>query len=97
MGKNHPKDVYWGDTHVHTRLSLDAYTFGNRLTPADAYRFAQGEEITAKNGMQVRLQRAIDVLVVADHAENLGVVAALDTADITLLKTQEGRQLYDRF
>ncbi|MDB0047382.1 DUF3604 domain-containing protein, partial [Porticoccaceae bacterium] len=68
-----------------------------RLTPADAYRFARGEKITANNGMQARLQRPLDFLVVADHAENMGVVAALDTADISLLKTQEGRQLYDRF
>ena len=96
VGQNHPKDVYWGDTHVHTRLSLDAYALGNRLTPAGAYRFARGEEIRANNGMQARLQRPLDFLVVTDHAENMGVVAALDTADIALLKTPEGRQLYDR-
>jgi len=94
--QHHPVDVYWGDTHLHTRLSLDAYALGNRLTPTDAYRFARGEGIIANNGMQVRLRRPLDFLVAADHAENMGVVAALDTADITLLKTQEGRQLYDR-
>ena len=41
-GRNFPTDVFWGDTHLHTGNSLDAGSFGARLTPVDAYRFARG-------------------------------------------------------
>ena len=74
VGKDYPKQVYWGDTHLHSRNSADAYTLGNmNLTQADAYRFAQGQAYTAHNGMQVQLRRPLDFLVVSDHAEYLGV------------------------
>ena len=43
VGESYPTNVYWGDTHLHTTLSSDAYIFGARLTPDDAYRFAKGE------------------------------------------------------
>ena len=42
VGQAYPDSVYWGDTHVHTALSVDGYIFGNRLMPDDAYRFRQG-------------------------------------------------------
>ena len=72
-----PERVYWGDTHVHTSMSADANSVGNAtLTPADAYRFARGETVTASNGMNARIQRAFDFLLVADHAEYFGVAAA---------------------
>ncbi|MHC4849037.1 MAG: DUF3604 domain-containing protein, partial [Planctomycetota bacterium] len=44
-GRNFPKTVYWGDTHLHTSMSMDAGAFGARLGPEDAYRFARGEEV----------------------------------------------------
>ena len=44
VGKAYPQNVYWGDTHLHTRNSADACSLGNmNLTPADAYRFARGQ------------------------------------------------------
>ena len=42
--------MYWGDTHVHSTLSGDAYGLGNRISADDANRFARGETITAHNG-----------------------------------------------
>lgn len=70
---DHPTSVYWGDTHLHTRNSADAFSLGNmNLSPADAYRFARGQELRAHNGMKVRLRRPLDFLVVSDHAEYLG-------------------------
>ena len=70
---DYPKNVYFGDTHLHTRNSADAYSLGNlNLTPADAFRFAQGQELTAHNGMRVQLRRPLDFLVVSDHSEYLG-------------------------
>ena len=65
VGKDYPKRVLWGDTHLHTRNSADAYSLGNmNLTPADAYRFARGQAVVAHNGMQVQLRRPLDFLVV---------------------------------
>ncbi|MHC4451908.1 MAG: DUF3604 domain-containing protein [Planctomycetota bacterium] len=64
-GRNFPKTVYWGDTHLHTSMSMDAGAFGARLGPEDAYRFARGEEVKSSTGQQVRLSRPLDFLVVA--------------------------------
>ncbi len=63
--------AFFGDTHVHTSFSLDAYLGGARLTPADAIRFAMGETV-AVNGIQRTLQRPLDFIAVSDHAEYLG-------------------------
>ena len=70
---HYPKNLYWGDTHLHTRNSADAYSLGNmNLTPADAFRFARGARLVAHNGMPVQLRRPLDFLVVSDHSEYLG-------------------------
>ncbi|MEZ5697219.1 MAG: DUF3604 domain-containing protein, partial [Sphingomonadaceae bacterium] len=67
-----PDELLWGDIHLHTEYSMDANTFGVRLTPEDAYRFAQGEKVTASNGMTAQLETPLDFLMVADHSDNLG-------------------------
>jgi hypothetical protein len=84
-------DVYWGDTHVHTSYSWDAWTSWNRISPEEAYRFAKGETVTAHNGQQVRLHRPLDFLLVADHAENIGFTARVAARDKAVLSTEEGR------
>jgi hypothetical protein len=51
-GSEQPRNVYWGDTHLHTTYSADAGLVGNsKLGPDEAYRFARGEEVEAHNGM----------------------------------------------
>lgn len=73
VGKDYPSQVFWGDTHLHTRNSADAYSLGNmNLSPADAYRFARGQKLSAHDGQPVQLRRPLDFLVVSDHAEYLG-------------------------
>jgi len=72
-----PAQVFFGDTHVHTSLSGDAFALGTRLLPEDAYQFAKGKKIRATGGSTVRLHRPLDFLLVADHAENLGVLRHL--------------------
>ena len=67
--KGYPQRVFFGDTHVHTALSNDAFGAGNTLGPEEAYRFANGYEIVTSHGERVRLNRPLDFLVVADHAE----------------------------
>jgi hypothetical protein len=73
-GRKYPAQVLWGDTHNHTSNSGDAFTGGNRLTPEDAYRLARGEEVVSSSGVPVKLSRPLDFLVVADHAEGLGLM-----------------------
>ncbi len=73
--------LYWGDLHLHTRNSADAYTMGSRVTPETAYRFARGEIISAGNGMAVRPRYPLDFLAISDHAEYLSVYRLLDAGD----------------
>jgi len=68
------KDVYWGDTHLHTSDSPDAFFFGTRLSPEDALRFARGDTVTATGGLETTLARPLDFLVIADHAVGLGLM-----------------------
>lgn len=90
---DYPKSVYWGDTHLHTRNSADAYSLGNmNLTPADAFRFAQGQELTAHNGMRVQLRRPLDFLVVSDHAEYLAGYYRFNVDDPLVSDTAAGKQ-----
>ena len=63
-----PTRPLFGDTHLHTGLSLDAGIFGARLRPRDAYRFARGERVKASRGEPAQLARPLDFLVVTDHS-----------------------------
>lgn len=93
VNSDYPKNVYWGDTHLHTRNSADAYSLGNmNLTPADAYRFARGEELIAHNGMRIQLRRPLDFLVVSDHGEYLGGYYRFNVGDPLVAETEAGKQ-----
>ena len=94
-GRNFPTRVFWGDTHLHTGMSMDAGAFGARLTPEDAYRFAIGEELTSSTGLRVKLSRPLDFLVVADHSDNMGFFPRLYAGDPGMLADPTGRRWYD--
>ena len=86
-------NLYWGDLHVHSNYSPDSFAFGNsRLTPDNALKFARGIKVTASNGMNVQLQRPLDFLLVADHAEFIGVFPMLVSGDPVFLATDLGAQ-----
>ena len=91
--------LFWGDLHVHSNQSPDSFAFGNaRLTQENAFRFARGERVVASNGMEAQLQRPLDFLLVADHAEFIGVFPRLMARDPALLETELGadwRRLLD--
>ena len=88
-----PRGLFWGDLHVHSRFSPDSYSFGNdKLSADDAYRFAKGETIQSHVDMPVRLRRPLDFLMVADHAEFLGVFPKLEAQDPALLDTELGKR-----
>lgn len=94
-GRNFPTQVFFGDTHVHTGASMDAGAFGARLGPEDAYRFARGEEVSAANGMKVKLSRPLDFIVVADHSDNMGFFPKLFSGDPSYLADPTGKRWYE--
>ena len=94
-GRNFPTQVFWGDTHLHTGMSMDAGAFGARLGPEDAYRFARGHELTSSTGQRVKLGRPLDFLVVADHSDNMGFFPRLFAGDPELLADPTGKKWYD--
>src|SRR5690242_21272736 len=73
----YPERVYWGDTHLHTDNSIDAFGFGARLGPEDALRFARGEKVISSTGVPAQLERPLDFLVIADHSDGLGATRRL--------------------
>lgn len=81
-----PDRPYWGDTHLHTDNSIDAFGFGVRLGPEEALRFARGEEVTATMGRKARLARPLDFLVIADHSDGLGATKRLRDAPTMMIK-----------
>lgn len=96
-GVDHPTQLLWGDTHVHSSFSMDANSMGNtRLTPADAYRFAKGETVTAASGMKAKLGQPLDFLVVSDHAEYMGLLPRLRAGDEKLLRHEFAAEIYER-
>jgi hypothetical protein len=86
----------WGDTHLHTDISMDAGAFGNRLGLDEAYRFARGDQVKATNGMTVRLSRPLDWLVIADHSDNMGFFPDMIAGAPHILSDPTGRDWYER-
>ena len=93
-GRNFPTQVFWGDTHLHTAVSVDAGTM-NRIGQEDAFRFARGEEVTTTHGLRAKLSRPLDFLVIADHAEMYGLMPQLLSGDQEILSTEIGKKWYD--
>jgi hypothetical protein len=91
----YPERVFFGDTHLHTSNSVDAFGFGVRLGPEEALRFARGEEVKSTTGTMAKLERPLDFLVITDHAEGLGGTKALFDAPRILLTDPQMRRWYD--
>jgi len=93
--QSYPDQVFFGDTHLHTSYSTDAGMVGNRLGPDEALRFAKGKKVISSTGLPARLIRPLDFLVVADHAENLGLAPMIEESNPELLKDPQGKEYHD--
>jgi hypothetical protein len=90
-----PNRVYFGDTHLHSSWSTDAGMVGATRGPDVAYRVSRGEEVTSHLGWKVKLIRPLDFLVLADHAENLGIADFIRRSDPIILANKTGKKWHD--
>jgi hypothetical protein len=95
--RSFPSNVYWGETHLHTGISLDAGLFGNILGHEDAYRLARGEEIKSSTGLPVKLGRPLDWLVITDHSDMMGIANDIQRGTPNILAVPKGKEWHEGF
>ncbi|MBS0332595.1 MAG: DUF3604 domain-containing protein, partial [Proteobacteria bacterium] len=100
--------AFFGELHLHTIMSLDAWTFGTKVTPDQAYRFARGEtvmvpaeQVAKEQGLNVtglvpaRRAWPLDFTAVTDHSEYVGAMAQLDDPNSAFSASPTGKALRD--
>ena len=92
-----PNNVYWGDSHLHTGLSLDAGLFGNTVSIDDAYRLARGEQINSAKGIPVKLARPLDWLIVTDHSDLMGIATDIQNGTDNILAIPKAKEWHEGF
>jgi len=95
--RSFPSQVYWGETHVHTGLSLDAGLFGNTTGPDTAYRLARGEQVTSSTGQPLKLSRPLDFLAVTDHSDMMGIATDIQRGAPNILAVPKGKEWAEGF
>jgi uncharacterized protein DUF3604 len=91
---NPDRDAYFGDEHIHTSWSVDAWLMGNRLTgPDDALKYAQGQTIKHPLGYDIKIDTPMDWMGVTDHSEYVGVTKEANTPGSALSKLPEAQPL----
>ncbi len=95
--RSFPSQVFWGETHLHTGLSLDAGLFGNTTGHDEAYRLARGEEITSSTGLPVKLSRPLDFLVITDHSDMMGIATDIQNGAPNIMAIPQARAWAEGF
>ena len=89
------RNAYFGDLHIHTRNSFDAYIFNVRRTADDAYRFAKGETVQHPSGFDMTIAGGpLDFYAVTDHAEYLGILPAMNTPGTALNELPRAQDMF---
>jgi hypothetical protein len=92
--KNPDRNAYFGEEHIHTSWSVDAWLFGNRLTgPDDALKYAQGQTIKHPLGYDIKIDTPMDFMGVTDHSEYVGVTKEANTPGSALSKLPAAQPL----
>ena len=94
--RNEMRNAYFGDLHVHTKHSFDAYIFGTLATPDDAYNFAKGKPVTHPLGFEMKIKRPLDFYAVTDHGFFLGSMEAWANPNNTNAETKPFHRLNDK-
>ena len=96
--ESHPeREAYFGETHVHTSWSFDAYIFGNHITgPAEAYKYAKGETIKHPLGYDIKIEKPLDWMGVTDHSEYAGTVRLANDPSSPISKLPIAKELVVR-
>jgi hypothetical protein len=91
---NPERNAYFGEEHIHTSWSVDAWVMGNRLTgPGEALKYAQGESIKHPMGFDIKIDTPLDFMGVTDHAEYVGVTKQADTPGSYVSKLPEAQPM----
>lgn len=88
--RSFPSRVFWGDTHIHTGLSMDAGLFGNTTSLDTMLRFARGEEVVSATGQPVKLARPLDWIVTTEHSDGMGMITDLAKGAPNIMASEQG-------
>jgi hypothetical protein len=92
--KNPDRNAYFGEEHIHTSWSVDAWLMGNRITgPDDAYKYAQGQTIKHPLGYDIKIETPMDFMGVTDHSEYVGITKQANTPGSAVSKMAEAQPL----
>jgi hypothetical protein len=91
---NPERDAYFGETHLHTSWSVDAWVMGNRLTgPDDAFKYAQGQPIKHPMGYEIKIETPMDFMGVTDHSEYVDITRQANTPGSAVSKLPEAQPM----
>ncbi|MFT4565403.1 MAG: hypothetical protein ACI9FN_000356 [Saprospiraceae bacterium] len=90
---NENRNAYFGDLHIHTSWSFDAFVMNVRTSPDDAYSFGKGAAIPHAGGEPIQIGRPLDFMAVTDHAEYMGVFMQMQDAENPLSKLEIAKEI----
>lgn len=88
--RSFPSQVFWGDTHIHTGLSMDAGLFGNTTDLETMLKFARGGEVVSAAGQPVKLARPLDWIVTTEHSDGMGMITDLAKGAPNIMASEQG-------